>query len=75
MGIKDLVKNQHEKPPVQDDELKTEVKARKADEDKLKHQSVIRFTDKELSQLDKMGLVYNGKIDNKRLREFIVSKI
>lgn len=75
MSIKDLKKNQHEKPPVQDEEIKTDVKARKADEDKLKHQSVIRFTDKELAIMDKMGLVYNGKIDNKRLREFIVSKI
>ena len=75
MGIKDLKKNQHEKPPVKDDTEAPVKQARKADEDKLKHQSVIRFTDKELSQLDKMGLVYNGKIDNKRLREFIVSKI
>ena len=40
MSIKDLKKDQHEKPPVKD-EIETPVKqTRKADEDKLKHYSI-----------------------------------
>lgn len=75
-GIKDLVKNQHEKPPVKDELENQAVKqVRKLEADKLKHQAVIRFTDKELAQLDKIGLVHNDKVDNKRLREFIISKL
>ena len=73
MSIKDLKKNQHEKPPIKDE---IEVKqGRKEEADKLKHQSVIRFTDRELAQLDNLGLIYNGKIDNKRLREFILNQL
>jgi hypothetical protein len=49
--------------------------SRKLEEDKLKHQAVIRFSDLELESLDRVGLVYNGKVDNRRLREFILSKI
>jgi len=70
MSIKDLKKSS--KPPI---EQEKEIVARKKEADKLKHQSVIRFTDSELEQLNNLGLVYNGKIDNKRLREFIISKI
>ena len=75
MSIKDLKKSDSKKPVVKDLPKVEEVKTRKADSEKLKHQAIIRFTDLELEELDKLGLVYNGKVDNKRLREYIIKQL
>jgi len=68
MSLKDLKPSNDPKPDIR--EVK-EVKTRKKEKDKLKHTSSVRFTDTELVELDRIGLVYNGKIDTKRLRMFI----
>lgn len=75
MSIKDLQNKSSKKPAVKDLPPIEEVKARKAENEKLKHQAIVRFNDLELEMLNKLGLVYNGKVDNKRLREFIISYI
>lgn len=82
MSIKDLKKTTMKKPSVKDiapvaatPAAPAKTSSRKAEEDKLKHQAIVRFTDKELAKMESLGLLRKGKIDNRELRDFIVSKL
>lgn len=73
MSIKNLKKVPKKKLSVED--VTPTKQSRKAEEDKLKHQAIVRFTDKELVKMEALGLLRKGKVDNRELRDFIVSKL